>query len=473
MVDLGTYQGFFDADRATILERQAMEDALAAEAARGRVIDAAWAAYNSDFAPPLPPANDGVDDTVTTNVVKRVVDTTTEYLFGLGLGLNLPVGTEAPETETPDEVFLDAMLEANQFGVFLGDARTNGGVGGTAYAKLLPPDPARTGHPYPRVQVLNPSIMSLRTDPRDVDYVLSYVCQFRATDPDTGKPIIVRQTTKRLGTGWVIVDEHATLDGPNRWILDKTTVWAKPYPPIVHCKNARRPNDCYGDPDLTDNLIDLNEALNFNLTNRNRVDHYQGHPILYSVGLGRGGLDIRPDRFNHLPGENAKLDQLAPNIKAEAAEQLAHEIRNALYEESATPPITQGQSEDGNPSGVALRVKFWPMLSKILMMRLFYGPFIVEIIRRLFDLAGKGPDKRVTLDWPDIIPGDKLAEAQVLLIYVQAGVMSRATFAARVGLKWEDELKNLQAEAALAPAPVAAQPQANLGTKADTARGGK
>ncbi len=76
--------------------------------------------------------------------------------------------------------------------------------------------PTRVGvnrQPYPRLVVLDPSTVTVRWEPDDIETVTSYRIQSPAIDPQTGKPIVVRQLVERDGQ-----------DGLHRY------AWLVPYP---------------------------------------------------------------------------------------------------------------------------------------------------------------------------------------------------------------------------------------------------
>jgi hypothetical protein len=455
----GLATAFFGVDRAIRLSPLAeatMSATLAEDLARQKVGAKAQAAYDGIWPAPLQPGDDGVDDTVTVNRVRRVVDIGTAFLFGDPPVWNLGDQTAAPETETPDEVWLAECWRVNDGHAQALDWRNTGGVHGTAFLRVYPPvnpnAPATEPAHYPTFEVMDPACMTLVWHPRNIRDITGYIWQYNA-----GK-LTYRQRILRNegGLSWQIIDEHKDVQSiDDAWIPDGEAVWPYRWAPVLHHKNMPAANSVYGAPDVTEGLISLNTGLNRNLSNAARVLRLQGHPILYGTGVGGGDLEIKPGAFNWLPIDG-KLDQLAPQLNYDAAADHGRRLDEAICEDSATPAVTLGrdtQAHAGNPSGVALRIKFWPMTQRLSVLRTLYGPALVELIRRLMELGGKGADRIVTLNWPEVLPKDLLLEAQALQIYYNMGLGSRGTMAGQVGFDWPTEQKNLKAEVKL-PRPI-------------------
>jgi len=462
---MGLFDAFWQADRATPLATAAMEQVLADEQARRDAMRRAWAAYEGDFPDPLKTKAGQPRDAVKVNRAKRIVNISAFFLFGTLPTISLPVAGEAPEVETDDEAWLEDVLRINQLPAQALDWATNGGITGTGYLRLYPP--AQAGG-VPTFQVLDSGNMTIHWDPRDITQITGYDWEFNAGT------VQYRQVIRAAGAQWTITDQHRRVGSQDDWITDEAVTWPFPWPPILHNKNLPAPNAVYGEPDLTDSIIDLNKALNFNRSNRARIQKHYGHPKAWVKRMGNTGkLDFDVQNLLNL-GEEGELGQINPPPANADAEILGREIDSALDEESSTPAVTRGRAELRNPSGVALRIAFWPMAQKTTVKRTLYGPALIELIRRLFDLGGRGPDKIVTLTWPELLPTDPESERRVAVQDQALGVVSRATLAANLGYDWETEQANLELEKALDPEPtvIESSKDANLRAKAETARGG-
>lgn len=416
-----------------------------ADDARLAAMDRAWAAYAGDFPAPLKPAKDGVDDAVTVNLLRPIVTATVHFLFGRSPTVELPVRDdgEAGAALSPAEAWLAECLRVNDFPVFCLDTGTNGALGGTAYARIDPVELGGDG--FPRFYPLDPRLMTICTDPDDCTAVIEYCWTLK-----TGRGWQRQRTTCAPDTvGWWITDESSRDQGKTWAARAAPVFWNKPYPPILHCKNLPLPNNVYGQPDLTDNLIRLNKAINFNRSNRQRIDKLHGHPVKYVSGVGNQKIDFAVDTVINLPTADGKLNQLAPAVSSDAAANLGREIYEALCEESSTPSIVLGRADQaGDPSGIALRVKLWPLLMKTETKKVLYGPFLVELLRRVFDLGGQGDAHLVSLTWPEPLPLNAKEERETVQMDLGMGVVSKQTVAGLLGYNWENEQANLAEEAA-------------------------
>lgn len=458
----GWFGGLF-APGAGPLEQAAMQTALAAEAARVETIARARAAYDGDLPDPLAPTRDGQRDAVKTNHLETTVDTSAAFLMAPGPLWDLPdlpEADDAPPASTghaapdhPTVAWLKAALAATDWPAKLLDLAINGDVSGTAYLRLYPAD---ADSAYPRIVVLDPTCMRLDCDPADCDRIVRYLWTWNTTDA-TGRPLVRRQRIERDGPGWAIYDEHAGVDAL-AWTLDDTTPWRYPWAPVDHAKNWPNPNSPYGKPGVTDLLIGLNAARNFNLSNRQRIDRYHSTPLTTLTGAdGVSVLDRAAGTVIELP-EGATLDEHYPHVDSTSGENLGREIFEAICELSRTPSIVLGRTEhESNPSGVALRVKMWPTIIKTELKQTLYGPLLERVLVHLLELGGLGV-QRVALTWPELLPTDPLTERQVLVMDRQAGVLSREGWAEAVGRDWAQERARLLAEGAdLPPAPGAAK----------------
>jgi hypothetical protein len=97
---------------------------------------------------------------------------------------------------------------------------------------------------------------------------------------------------------------------------------------------------------------------------------------------------------------------------------------------------------------VALYQRMRPIIEKTEQKRTTYGPYIVEIIRRLFELRDGRKDVIVDLKWPALVPKDMLLEAQAYQIYTTTGVLSAATVTAKIGENPDVERENMEKEQA-------------------------
>ena len=446
---------------ATLLANQQMDQITADDIARFAEYDNNLRAYNGMFPDPLLHEPADTWDTVRLNKIKPIINTSVYFLFGTPPTFEIPEAGKVGQTATAGdqengpkrsemEIWLDECLVFNKWPGFLLDEGTNGATHGTPYVKFLPID-IEAGQIYPRIQVLDPRDMTIKTDPRDIEHVLAYIWQYNTLDKNM-EPITVRQRIEEQDDRtWTIYDEHTTRTGGG-WILDGVTPWPYTWAPIHHCKNLPAPNEVYGDSDITQTLIETNRAVNFNYSNWNRINKHHAHPKVYLIGnhgVPAVLVKLGPNAIWDIPDTNAKVGQLVPAIDGNSITALVDRLESQMLEESQTPAVAIGvirDQRDVNLSGVALRVKMWPILMKTEVKRALYEPWVVEILSRLLELGGQGVGIRPVITWRPLLPVDPLVERQVALIDKQLGV-SESTLLEQLGYDYSVEHPLAQAEA--------------------------
>lgn len=483
----------------SLLSTQAMQEALRSDQGRKASAVNAGAAYAGAFPEPLR-IKDDLRDTIRTNAIRPLVLATVAYLFGEPPSWDLPRDLDPAETpppaaeaaapammpgmlppaadappglpeppevaalhraqahqvaqakarkvRSPQEAWMDECLRCTNWPARLLDLGINGAIYGTPYLRLREAD---ADHAYPYVQVLAPENMTIQTDPLDIERVTGYCYQIPSDDPVTHLPGFWRQRMTRAedGTSWTIVEERASFEGDNWRPVGDPIPWPYPWAPIIHCQNLPNPNQVYGLADVTETLVEQNLALNLSFTASARIERKHASPRQYIKGIPSGTkLNLAIGAIWELPA-GADVGQLAPEITGESGQHLRAEIKAAMCEEAQTPALVLGRPEaiHSDPSGVALKVKMWPMTFKTNMKRILYGALIVETLRRLWELGDHGDDLIASLSWKEQIPADPLAERNALEKDRGMGVVSLETLASKLDYDYALEQENLAREA--------------------------
>lgn len=433
-----------------------MRASLQDQASREQTMRRAWAAYYGHLPKPLTVRAGQVDDNIRLNRVRPVVAVTTFCLWGRPPVGDLPDAPGSPPDGDPQSEALEDKLDAWKLAMgwdaLLLDTGINASVCGDFFWRFLPP--AFTGD-LPRVQNLDPVATSILWHPRDWTVELGYLFQYDAGPDGRGRPQQVRVIFSRDDGGTWWITEQVSTDGGDWQLAGEPTKWAYAWCPILHAKNLPNPNSPYGLPDVTDDLIDVNKARNLVASNANRMMRLHAHPKVWLRGMGNQRVDFSLDAVINIPGEKGEIGQLVPAVSPEAGDVIANDLDNAVCEMTATPAVSLGRpGETGDPSGVALLIKFMPLQQKTLVKRTLAGPAVVEAWRRVHEMLGDGADCRYTLKWRDVLPADLLALAQTLDLGLTAGYVSKQTAAEAMGHDWTTEEAHIQAEAARAPAAI-------------------
>lgn len=403
------------------------EAAVADEIARANRIAARWRVYHGQHPKPLRLRQGQPDDNVIVNYARVVVDKSVSFLFGRDVRFELD---ETAKTEA--EQWLDACWRANRKMTLLQKLALNGAIAGHAFLKIVP------SQPYPRLVVLDPATVHVAWEPDDIEQVVRYKIQYNALDPQTGKLIVVRQLIERDVQVWRIVDQRSSADSTS-WQTLAEAVWPHPWPPIVDCQNLPCPNEYFGISDLEDDVLQLNNSINFILSNLARIIRYHAHPKTWGRGFSANQLNIAVDETIVLPSPDAELRNLEMISDLSSSIALYERLREALHEVTRVPEVATGKLDRaGALSGVALNILYQPLLEKTETKRRTYGDLLVELNRRLLALGGFGEDNRTVLHWPELLPGDPKAEAETALLHQQLGV-SQSTILQKLG--YEPELE--------------------------------
>ena len=452
LVDLATAQAIYNSEQNRLRE-----------------YTEALSAYNGQLPEPLTIEPGEINDNITVNIIAPIVEANVAYLFGQPFDFDLP-GGEIAADDTPEESWLKACLQANNYPLFLNEFAINGSLAGTAFYKIDTTSPLPnyrkdlTGPPtFPRLQVLDPACTEVFTDDMNIDRVTMYKYE-RCTTDKQGRTMYKQQlcVLNEDEQSWTIIDRHAygsgtgSLYSAKNWITDKETVWPYAWPPYGHCKNLPQPNDVYGKPDITRTLIKANKALNFNMSNRNRIDKLHSHPIVYIIGYNGDvkKLDMGPGSLLNIPGgwmgNNPEIGQIVPSIDSSSPRSTADDTYEFALEEAQTPaPVLgrMGAKEINDPSGLALRYRLAPLLKKTEVKEgVTYGPCIVEQMRRIMELAEFGPDQYASLHWAELVPNDPLLERQAMEADLRMGLASVETISEKMGYDWEKEKEKIVLE---------------------------
>jgi hypothetical protein len=428
-----TFLGLFGSTSPD-LASQTLVDAVAAdELARATGIARRWRYYHGLHPRPLRVRPGEVDDNVIVNYCRLIVDKGVSWLVGKDIRFELD-----ETAETPAEEWLEACWQANRQALLLHNLALTGAVAGHAFVKIVP------GQPYPRLVVLDPASVTVRWLPDDLGTVVAYRVRYPALDPQLGKAVTVRQRIERQDDGtWLVTDERSVEGGPFATV--RQVRWGYPWPPIVECQNLPYPNDYWGLSDLEDDVLALNDGINFHRSNIARILRYHAHPKTWGKGFTAQHLNVAVDETIVLPSPDAELRNLEMQSDLASSLQAVRALEERLHEVSRVPEVATGKLESaGNLSGVALQILYQPLIEKTETKRLLYGDLLVELNRRLLALGGFGEDNRVTLHWPELLPSDPLQERQALLIDQQLGV-SQDTLLQKLG--YDPDLERQKREA--------------------------
>ena len=396
---------------------------------------------------------EGFDDNVIGNFLGLALDRSISLLFGK------EVEFEWEEDVSEDVIdYIEGIWEANNKPILLHKLAMYGGEDGTVFVKLVP-DAEKSW----RILAQDPIFKDVLTDPDDDEKVIRYVTQYKMVDPYNEEEVARRETIlvgnyenpETAVTNWLIRNEISSRATGGKWQTVSEEVWPYPLPPIIHWQNLPMVGNVWGMPDISDDVIELQDKSNFAISNTNRIIRLFAHPFRWSRGFGgarlAGGaqaeLDTGPDKMPNVDSTTAEINQLAAVGDLPGAVTHANNLRQIIFDVTRNTDITSMKDKVGALTNFGLRILFFDALNKLETKRNLYGWGLREINRRLQMFSGLEPVDCDIL-WEDPLPADETALYANTQAALNMGVISKATAAAQLGYDYEDEQKKMEDEQA-------------------------
>ncbi len=445
-----------------LVSRMVVNRAASEEDLRKKRMQKAWKRYNSDYPEPLL-KNDldpKAEDNAIISLARRTVDTSAFYLFGTDVGFQA-VGDGAQfevqrdgknKTKSEADTWLDECWEAQDDGKvpFLLEFATGAGIFGDGFLRVHLPN-KQAGEDYPSIAALDAENVTAIYDPANYKRVTQYKIEWHGIDGDN-KPVAYRHLITREKNGWYIEEQESRGDA-----RAFSTVYEKRWPykwcPIFHCKNRPMPFCFYGTSDLEDDVLDLNDNINFTVSNNNRILRAHGHPFQWASGMGGNEIQhIKRDIGSILaiPNPEGELHNLEMVSELTSAFNQLKALREAYHEITSIPEIVSGKVENvGQLSGLALKILYGPLVQLTNVKRELYGRMVSQLNVALLEIGGFKA-KKVLNQWPTIIPTNRKEEADTAISLQEAGI-SKDTTIQELGYDAfdENEKRNEESDAAL------------------------
>jgi len=394
-------------------------------------------------------SREGFDDNIIGNFLGLALDRGISLLFGKEVEFEWEEGV-------PDDTiqYIDDIWEANNKPILLHKLAMYGGEDGTVFVKLVP-DQEKSW----RIVAQDPIFKDVLCDPDDDEKVIRYVTQYKTRDYD-GKEVAKRETIM-VGnwdnpdaplTTWLIRNEINGQATGGKWVVTNEEVWPYPLPPVIHWQNLPMVGNVWGMPDISDDVIELQDKSNFALSNINKIIRFFAHPFRWSRGFGgnrlagkqgdQAEMDSGPDKMPNVESMTAEINQLPPVGDVPGAVQHSTNLRQMIFDVTRNCDITNVKDRVGMLTNFGLRVMFFDALSKLETKRNLYGWGLREINRRILLFSGSEPiDCDVV--WEDPLPTDETAQRANFEADLRMGVVSKETVAGRLGYDWKAEQAKL------------------------------
>ncbi|MBC8140823.1 MAG: phage portal protein [Armatimonadetes bacterium] len=389
----------------------------------------AWLRYEGEWEKPLAPTDldKNGDDNTTVNLARRTVDISAFYLFGKELGFEVD-----GESESEAGTWLEDCWESQEDGKMptLLEFATGAGIAGDGFMRLQEPDKA-FGEQYPRIVSLDGQTVTVIWDPMDYKRVREVIIKAGGVDKTENEAVYERHRIMRENGKWVILQEESRGDRAGYAEVSRE-IWKYDFCPVFHTKNRPLPHSYYGVSDVEDDVLQLNDSINFVISNINRILRAHGHPQQYLTGQEVGTFDRAVGGLAVFPNPEARLHSVEMLSDLGSSFEQYKCLQEAYHELTSVPEIASGKLESvGALSGVALQILYAPLVALTTVKRMLFGQMLGQVNRALLEMGGKKV-KSVRVQWPDILPKDREAEARTGGLLTDAGV-SRDTVLTELG----------------------------------------
>jgi len=429
------------------------EGVIEAEQKHQAMITAAKRYYDGNHVKPLKIEPGEPDDNVIVNFSRTMVDDGVSWLFGDPETGQITFETEGQDMTGEEGNWFDELWESSGGLKLLKRLGKRGGISGHNFVKLVDPD---EGELYPQIVGLDPTMVAVRTDPKDSDRAVAYRLEWltREIVPYTAnrrEEYVNRQLTVNAGTAkepfWLIAEFKSPNRRKKKWeITSGPYGWPYPWSPIHDAPNIDPAWGYYGLSDLEDAAW-LNDNVNFLASNTMRILKIHAHPR--TVGTGFTANDIQDtsiDAFWSIPAENAKVYNLEMQSDLQSSLAMLDFVRGAFWTIGRGLDVSVYKDKIGQITNFALRVLAIRALNKMGDKRISYGKLIRDINDHAQEMMGIEKPEPTVINWPVPLPISDKEELESLSTEVSLEIVSKQTAAEERGRSWEKERGRIAAE---------------------------
>jgi len=427
---------------------QTLENAYAKEAAdRAKEIKRGWDYYQGRHHKPLKIQSDGYDDNVIVNHIAQFV----EDLVGFLLGDGITFDSGGDDQGDPADDQIAEMWRASRGAILQNNLALGGCIEGHPAVRLVP-----VQGQLPKISRIKGEHFSAFWDPFDMERVMWYRLQY--VSGSTGKRIdyvrgrVSGGEVDHAAPGWTeIVYEiknaaQMAIAPGSKWTQEiNPVVWEFDFPPIVDWQNLPAPNSYYGEDDVT-GPIHLNDALNFNLSNSQRIIKNYADPKTILTGATTDDITRQPGGLISVPQPEARVYNLEMQSDGAFIQWLAGVITAGLWGAGGMIDPQSIKDRVGDLTNFGLRVLYNRAIKKTEKKRLLYQEAFEQIAKRGLAIAGATPPESVSTIWPTVLPEDETVEVQTLTSELQQGIISKETYRERRDYDNDREVDRLQGE---------------------------
>lgn len=375
------------------------------------------------------------DDNIYLNYTGLVVDRAVAMLFGSGVEFDLP------EEESVQQEYLEMVWDANKQEILLHKLAYFGAEAGTCYVKFIP-DGLGTG--VTRLVAVDPIWVTMDANPDDMEDIVRYIIQYATVGQD-GKELARKQVIEKQETTWAITDYTATNLSGGRWTQTGPVVtWPWSWAPVMHWQNLPAPDSVYGQPDITEDVLRLQDRINFVAGNISKIIRLYAHPQRWGRGLGTmNSMDVGPDKIIGLNGAEAGIWNLEMQSDLGSSQAYLDLLTRTLMQVTQTTDISTVQDKLGSLTNFGIRMLFYDSLNRLGVKRELYGDALETINAHLLEIGGYAGADPGEVVWSDPLPANDTEQIAAMKSDLEMGIVSKGTASERRGYDWDSEQERM------------------------------
>jgi len=218
--------------------------------------------------------------------------------------------------------------------------------------------------------------------------------------------------------------------------------------PVIHIRNTPIPFNFYGRSDV-EPILSLNKEYNEKATDLSEALDYQGSPVVIIKGAKAKNLERGANKvWGGLPVDSS-VELLSLSGGLDEMKQYLLSLKQAMHEMAGVPEEALGKTQPiSNTSGVALDIRYRPLIEKTKIKKKTYGKGFEDInkciLKTLEVKEGlKNKDYVTEVIFESPFPKDRTVVLQNYETEIRMGVESRKNVAKLLG---KDNLEELMAE---------------------------
>jgi hypothetical protein len=390
------------------------------------------------------------DDNLTVNYLGVIVDRSVALLFGKG------ITWQWPEEGGAQYDWLEDVWNSNNQEDLLHRLAIFGAEAGTCYLKLdsgkvISREDGVTE--LPRMVAVDPKWVTMDTLPDDKDIIIRYTIQYKTIGLD-GKEVtkreIIEQDMENETGKWLITNYEASQATGGRFQqVGDVVVWEYGFSPMLHWQNLPLAHTTYGMPDLTTDVLAVQDRINFVASNISKIIRYHAHPQRVGKNItDTKVVEIGPDKMVNIFGSEADIYNLEMQTDLASSQEYLRFLVRAIMDMTRTVDVDSLADKLGQLTNFGLRVLYQDALQKMAVKRELYGDALVEVNRRLLMMINADYTEPGIILWADPLPQNQMEISSLNQTSIGLGYMSKQTAAEQQGLDWETEQNRMQEESA-------------------------